>query len=348
MTAFKEAEVRPQITGIIQNRLYQEGSYVQADEVLFQIDPTTYQSAVNSAEAQLKKAIASEATNAKEVKRYAQLLKKKLTSQQNYDQAESVYLQAKAEVAIRQAELDYANIQLSYTKIKAPISGYAGFSLVSEGSLLTSGQANYITTIIQTDNVYVDMKQSSVALYKLKQEFMDLKTEKPTIPVTITLEDGSTYQHTGHLEFLDTQVDDSTGTVTLRAIIPNPENTLLAGMYVRAHIAMPEEREYLVIPQSSVIRGQSGSPSVYVVGEDNKALKKSVVLGNEVDNGWIVTKGLTAGDKVIINNFNNIKHNQLVIVDNQKSPTKNISSVSDKISSASTAADSATNSQDVD
>lgn len=316
ITAFKEAEVRPQITGIVKSRLYQEGSYVEAGQVLFQIDPTSYQSTVNSANAQLKKALTSEINTKKEMLRYAQLLKKKLSSQQIYDEAESTYLQAKAEVAIRQADLDYANIELSYTKIKAPISGYAGFSQVSEGSLLTSGQSDYITTVIQTDNVYIDMKQSAVAFYKIKKEFQNKLAAKPIVPVSITLEDGTSYDQTGQLEFTDTQTDGSTGTVTLRAIIPNPDNSLLAGMYVRSHISMPEAREYLVVSQSIVVRSQSGQPSVFTVDENNKIVKKPVVLGNEVGNAWVVKEGLTVGDRIVLNNLNKIKNGLTVIVDN--------------------------------
>ncbi|GGP60523.1 efflux RND transporter periplasmic adaptor subunit [Shewanella saliphila] len=317
ITAFNEAEVRPQITGIVQSRLYKEGSYVTAGDVLFQIDPTTYQSTVNSAQAELKKALASEQSTQKAYIRYQALMKKSLTSQELLDDAESSYLQAKAEVAIRQAELDYANIELSYTQIRAPISGYAGFSQVSEGSLLTSGQSDYLTTIIQTNNVYVDMQQSSVSLYKLRQEFMNVRGTRPTIPVTITLEDGTLYQHTGKLEFADTRADNSTGSVTLRAIIPNPDNSLLAGMYVRANISMPEQRNYLVVPQSVVVRSQAGAPSVFVVDKDNKITKRAVELGNEVGNGWVVKTGLNVGDNVVVNNLNKLQNNQIVVVDSQ-------------------------------
>ena len=324
ITAFKEAEVRPQITGIIKNRLYQEGSYVEEGQVLFQIDPTIYQSNVNSANAELKKALSSERNAKKEMDRYALLLKKKLSSQQLFDTAEATYLEAKAEVAVSRATLDYANIELSYTKIKAPIAGRAGFSQVSEGSLLTSGQTDYITTVIQTDNVYIDMQQSAVAFYKIQQEFKDAKTTNPTVPVSITLEDGTVYDQTGQLEFTDTQTNESTGTVALRAIIENPNNALLAGMYVRANISMPEARDYLVVKQSTVVRSQSGLPSVFIVDDNNQAVKKSVVLGNEVDNGWVVKEGLEAGDKVIINNFSKVKNGLTVIVDNASdTPTTN-------------------------
>jgi len=324
ITAFNEAEVRPQITGIVKNRLYQEGSYVEEGQVLFQIDPTIYQSNVNSANAELKKALSSERNAKKEMARYAQLLKKKLSSQQLFDTAEATYLEAKAEVAVRRATLDYANIELSYTKIKAPIAGRAGFSQVSEGSLLTSGQTDYITTVIQTDNVYIDMQQSAVAFYKIQQEFKNTNATNPTVPVSITLEDDTVYDKTGQLEFTDTQTNESTGTVALRAIIENPNNALLAGMYVRAKISMPEARDYLVVKQSTVVRSQSGLPSVFIVDDNNEVVKKSVVLGNEVDNGWIVKEGLKAGDKVIINNFNKVKNGLTVIVDNASDkPTTN-------------------------
>ncbi|MGJ8580804.1 MAG: efflux RND transporter periplasmic adaptor subunit [Psychromonas sp.] len=315
ITAFKEAEVRPQITGIVKNRLYEEGSYVEEGDTLFLIDPTTYQSTVNSANAELKKAQSTEQNAKKEMVRYSQLLKKKLSSQQLFDQAEATYLEAKADTAISQAALDYANIELSYTKIKAPISGQAGFSNVSEGSLLTSGQTDYLTTIIQTDNVYVDMQQSAVNLYKIKRQFKDALAEKPVVPVTLTLEDGTTYEEQGTLGFVDTQVEGSTGTVTLRAVFPNPDGELLAGMYVRAHIAYPEARDYLVVPQNTVVRSQSGAPSVYIVNEDNVVEKKSITLSNEVGSSWVVEKGLAVGDRIITNNLTKIKSDLSVVVD---------------------------------
>ncbi|GAD01709.1 efflux RND transporter periplasmic adaptor subunit [Agarivorans albus] len=322
ITAFKQAEVRPQVTGILKSRLYVEGSQVETGDVLYQIDPTVYQSNVNSAQAQLAKALTSQETARKTAIRYQELLKKKLTSQQLYDDADAAYKEAQAEVAIRQAALDYANIELSYTQIKAPISGQVGLSQVSEGSLLTAEQSSYLTTIIQTSNVYVDMQQSSLSIHKLKQDFSDFKDKREEIPVSITLEDGSAYEQIGHLEFADTQVSGSTGTVTLRAIIPNSNNTLLAGMYVRAHISMPEARDYLVVPQSAVVRSQSGEPSVFVVGLDNKTVKKSVELGNEVGNGWVVKQGLASGDLVVINNILNMRNNIDVVVDSTSLSTQ--------------------------
>jgi membrane fusion protein (multidrug efflux system) len=161
------------------------------------------------------------------------------------------------------------------------------------------------------------MEQSSLSLYKLQKEFSELAEKKPIVPVSITLEDGTTYEHQGQLEFIDTQVSSSTGSVTLRALIPNPEHTLLSGMYVRAHIASPEERNYLVVPQSAVVRSQSGEPSIFIVDENNKTVKKSVVLGNEVNNQWVVKEGLALGDKVVINNLTKVKSNQTVVIDSE-------------------------------
>jgi len=316
ITAFKKAEVRPQVSGILKSRLYNEGKMVKAGDVLYEIDPTTYLSAVNSAKAQLAKALANEATTKRSALRYKELLRKNLSSKLVYDEAESLYEQAEAEVAIRQAELDNANVLLSYTKVKAPISGRIGISSVSEGSLLTAEQSSYLTTIIQTNDVYVDMQLPSVSLYKIRQRFQHLRgTEPLLIPVSITLEDGTPYELIGHLEFTDTQVTGSTGTVTLRAIIPNPNNTLLAGMYVRAHISMPEEQDYLVVPQSAVVRSQSGQPALFIINGENKAVKKDIVLGREVGNGWIVDMGLSAGEKVVISNLIRVRNNQEVIID---------------------------------
>ena len=315
ISALKKAEVRPQVTGILQTRLFKEGDFVNADEVLYQIDPTIYQATVNSAKAQLTKALAAESTTQKSVTRYRELLKKKLASQELYDEAESAYLQAKAEVTIKKAELDYANIELSYTKIKAPISGIIGISLASEGSLLTVGQSSYLTTIIQSDHVYVDMQQSSLSLYKLKQTFNSSTNDQAYIPAVLTLEDGTEYSEEGYLEFSEAQVNASTGSVTLRAIIPNPQYTLLPGMFVRAKISAPEARDYVVVPQSTIIRSQSGEPYVFTVNEKNISEKVFLKLGNEIGNGWIIEKGLKSGDRVIISNLNKIKNEQAVVID---------------------------------
>ncbi|MFA0086054.1 efflux RND transporter periplasmic adaptor subunit [Vibrio sp. 10N.261.51.F12] len=315
ISAFKQAEVRPQVSGIVIERLFEEGSYVNSGDLLYQIDSTSYQATVNSAKAQLDKAIANENTTQKAAVRYSELLKKNLTSQVLSDEATSAYQQAVAEVAIRQADLDNANIELSYTQVKAPISGKIGISQVSEGSLVTSGQSAYLTTIIQSDHVYVDMQQSSLSLYKIQQEFIGQEHGDIDVPVSVTLEDGTQYGEIGYLAFSDAHVDDSTGSVTLRAVIPNSNHALLSGMFVRATISMPVEKDYLVVPQSTVVRSQSGEPSVFVVDETGLTEKKPVVLGNEIGNGWVVEEGLVAGDKIVVSNLIRVKNNQSVIID---------------------------------
>ena len=325
ISAFKEAEVRPQVSGIIKSRLFEEGANVKAGEVLYQIEPTTYQASVKSNKAQLQKALADQNATQKTLLRYTELLRKKLTSQQDFDDADSANQQALAEVAIRQAELDNANILLSYTQIKAPISGIIGISQVSEGALITAQQATKLATIIQSNQVYVDMTQSSVALYAQQQEFQSgvKKNEKPpVIPVKITLEDGSEYDQTGYLEFSDSQVDNSTGSVTLRALVSNEKHNLLPGMFVRATISAPEEKEYIVIPQSLVVRTQSGEPTAYVVNADNQVKRVDLILGHEVDGGWVVEQGLAIGDKVVMNNLSKIQSNQTVVVDSENTVYK--------------------------
>ena len=284
--------------------------------MLYQIDPVTYQASVNSNKAELAKAVVDQKATQKSLVRYKELIKKKLTSQQAFDDAETANDQALAEVAIRQAALDNANTLLSYTKIKAPISGRIGLSNISEGALITAQQSTNLATIIQSNQVYVDMTQSSILLYAQQQEFKGT-TEKPIVPVKITLEDGSEYDETGYLEFSDVQVSDSTGSVTLRALVPNEQHSLLPGMFVRATISAPQEKEYIVIPQSLVVRTQSGQPTAYVINSDNKAMRIDLILGNEVDAGWVVKQGLTVGDKVVMNNLSKIKSNQTVVIDSQ-------------------------------
>ncbi|MFT6926663.1 MAG: membrane fusion protein (multidrug efflux system) [Psychromonas sp.] len=320
ISAFKNAEVRPQVTGIIESRLFEEGAEVKAGEVLYQIDPVIYQASVNSYQAQLQKAVADQLSTKKSIVRYTSLLKKNLTSQQNYDDAYSANQQALAEVAIRQAALDNASVLLSYTQIKAPISGRIGLSQVSEGSLVTAQQDTNLASIIQSNQVYVDMTQSSVTLYAQQQEFqgsLENAEKPPVIPVKITLEDGSEYDQLGYLEFSDVRVDNSTGSVTLRALVANEKHRLLPGMFVRATISAPKEKQYIVIPQSLVVRTQSGEPTAYVINSDNQVKRVDLILGNEVDNGWVVKKGLAVGDNVVMSNLSKIKANQTVVIDSE-------------------------------
>ncbi|MUJ36945.1 efflux RND transporter periplasmic adaptor subunit [Aliivibrio fischeri] len=322
ISAIKEAEVRPQVSGIITERLFKEGKEVKQGDVLYQIDPATYQANVNSAEATLNRTLADQNVAKKTLNRVAELAKKKLSSQQDFDDAQAAYEQATAEVAVSQAALDYSNILLSYTQVTAPISGRIGISQVSEGALVTAEQSNYLTTIQQINDVYVDMSQSSLSLLKLKREFPRNKDheQEPTIPVDIKMEDGTGYPVQGYLEASDISVDESTGSMTLRAIVSNPNNELLPGIFVRATIYSPSEKDYIVIPQSIVVRSQTGEPFVYIANDKNIVEKRAISLGNEMENNWIVLDGLKEGEQVIINNLQKIKEGASVVIDNAIPP----------------------------
>lgn len=334
ISAIKEAEVRPQVSGIITERLFKEGKEVKQGDVLYQIEPATYQANVNSAKATLNRTLADQNVAKKTLNRIAELAKKKLSSQQDFDDAQAAYEQATAEVAVSQAALDYSNILLSYTQITAPISGRIGISQVSEGALVTAEQSSYLTTIQQINNVYVDISQSSLSLLKLKREFPRNKDheQERKIPVDIKMEDGTDYPIQGYLEASDILVDESTGSMTLRAIVSNPNNELLPGIFVRATIYSPSEKDYIMIPQSIVIRSQTGEPFVYIANDKNIVEKRAISLGNEMENNWIVLNGLKEGEHVIINNLQKIKEGAPIVIDNATPP---VDSSSDNQSVAS-------------
>ncbi|MGO2168921.1 efflux RND transporter periplasmic adaptor subunit [Pseudoalteromonas sp. AOP31-A2-14] len=316
VSAIKESEVRPQVSGIIKSRLFTDGKDVKEGDVLYQIDPAIYQANVNNAQASVKKAQADQKVAKKTLLRYEKLAKNNVASQQDLDDAEASYEQASAEVNVTQANLDYNNILLSYSQVKAPISGRIGISTVSEGALVTAEQSSYLTTIKQFDSVYVDMTQSSLALQKIRKELIGQeKKDDIDVPVTIKLEDGSAYPLKGYLESLDITVDQSTSSVTLRAIMPNPTLELLPGIFVRATIMGPVMQNIKLLPQSVIIRSQNGAPYVYVVNENNQAVKKDVVLGQEIGTQWEIKQGLTDGDKVIINSFLQLKDGVAVVID---------------------------------
>ncbi|MGV3002156.1 efflux RND transporter periplasmic adaptor subunit [Vibrio sp. E150_018] len=318
VAAIRESEVRPQVSGIIQKRLFTEGKEVKAGDVLYQIDPSIYQANVNNTQSNLDKAKADQNVAKKKLDRYTELNKKKLISQQDYDDAEANYEQATAEVNVAQSNLDYNNILLSYTEVKAPISGRIGISTVSEGALVTAEQTSYLTTIKQYDSVYVDMTQSSLELQRIRKNVTGTQAPKNDKhpEVRIKLEDGSLYSLSGYLESSDITVDQSTSSVTIRAIVPNPDKELLPGIFVRATIMGPILSDVILLPQSVIIRSQKGDPYVYIVDENNQAVKKDLVLGQEVDNQWVILEGLKAGDKVILNNVMKLKNGVEVSIDN--------------------------------
>ncbi|NQE63803.1 efflux RND transporter periplasmic adaptor subunit [Caulobacter sp. RHG1] len=298
-SAFLVSEVRPQVGGVIKSRLFEEGSYVRAGQPLYQIDPATFQAAYNSAAANLAQAQAT-ATSAKlKADRFKGLVDSGAVSKQDNDDAQAAALQTAAAVAVQRAALDNARINLNWTKVAAPISGRIGKSAVTPGALVTAGQTTALATIQDMSKIYVDLTRTSAELLKLKQQFASGKVGKTnTAQVNLVLEDGSTYPTPGTLEFSDITVDAGTGSVGLRAVFQNPNGTLLPGMYVRATLSQGVAASGILIPQAGVQRDPKGNAMVSLVGAKGAEMRP-VTLGQTVGDKWLVTSGLTAGDKVI-------------------------------------------------
>lgn len=297
------AEVRPQVTGIIQKRLFTEGSDVKAGQVLYQIDPATYQAAFASARAAQARAEATLNTVRLKAERYRDLVKIKAVSQQDDDDAQAALKQAEADVAATKAAVETARINLSYTRVTAPISGRIGRSTVTDGALVTASQPAALSTIQQLSSMYVDVTQSSAELLKLKQSLASglLKSNGASkARVKLLLEDGSVYPLPGALKFSEVTVDPSTGSITLRAVFPNPKQTLLPGMFVRAVLEEGESPQAILVPQRGVTRNPKGEAMVMIVGAEEKVEPRVIKVARTVDENWLVSEGLKAGDRVIL------------------------------------------------
>ena len=301
-SAHRIAEVRPQVNGIILKRYFVEGSDVKAGQVLYQIDPATYEAAVASAEASLAKAEATEQSARLKAKRYAELVKVKAISTQDYDDAQASWKQAVAEIAAAKAALKSARIDLGYTKVRATISGRIGKSSVTEGALVTAQQAASLTTIQQLDPIYVDVTQSTTDLLQLRQLYASgqLEHTQDGAVVHFVLENGAAYPHSGKLEFSDVTVDETTGMVTVRALAPNPDRLLLPGMFVRAILTQGEQPNGLLVPQAAVSRTAKGGASVLLVNADNKVEQREIEVGRAFHGNWVVESGLKGGERVIV------------------------------------------------
>nr|WP_322940226.1 efflux RND transporter periplasmic adaptor subunit [Pseudomonas sp. s4] len=287
-SAYRIAEVRPQVNGIIQKRLFTEGSEVKAGQQLYQIDPATYEAAYKSAQATLlsAKSLAD---------RYKLLVNDKAVSQQAYDEARAASLQA-------DAALEQARIDLRYTRVMAPISGRIGRSAVTEGALVNNGQASAMATIQQLDPIYVDVTQSSKELLRLRRDLAEGRLQKASdsaAKVALKLEDGSRYAHEGTLEFSEVAVDESTGSVTLRAVFPNPDHLLLPGMFVHAELLSGIKENAILAPQQGVTRNQRGEPTAMVVNAENKVEQRVLKADRTAGNAWLVEDGLKDGDRLI-------------------------------------------------
>ena len=297
------AEVRPQVSGIIQKRTFTEGSDVKAGQVLYQIDPATYQAAYASAKANEARAEANLVPARLREGRFRDLVKINAVSKQDYDNAYAELKQAEAELAASKAAVESARINLAYTRVTAPISGRIGRSAVTEGALVTANQPAALSTIQRLDSVYVDVTQSSSDMLKLNQSLASglLKRDSAgQAQVKLLLEDGSEYPLIGNLKFSDVTVDQSTGSITLRAVFPNPKQVLLPGMFVRAVLQEGINEQAILVPQRGVTRDPAGNATVMLVGAGEKAEPRVIKVARTVGDSWLVSEGLQQGDRVIL------------------------------------------------
>ncbi|KAA1278000.1 efflux RND transporter periplasmic adaptor subunit [Citrobacter pasteurii] len=301
-TSFRIAEVRPQVSGIVLKRNFTEGSDVEAGQSLYQIDPATYQADYDSAKGELAKSEAAAAIAHLTVKRYVPLVGTKYISQQEYDQAIADARQADASVIAAKAAVESARINLAYTKVTSPISGRIGKSNVTEGALVTNGQATELATVQQLDPIYVDVTQSSNDFMRLKQsvEQGSLHKDDASSTVELVMENGQSYPLKGSLQFSDVTVDESTGSITLRAVFPNPQHTLLPGMFVRARIDEGVQPNAILVPQQGVTRTPRGDATVMIVNDKSQVESRAVVAAQAIGDKWLISKGLQPGDKVIV------------------------------------------------
>lgn len=300
-SAYRVAEVRPQVSGIILKRNFVEGSDVKAGQSLYQIDPATYQAAYDSAKGDLTQAQANARIAQLTVKRYKPLLGTKYISQQDYDTAVATAAQNDAAVQVAKANVETARINLAYTKVTSPISGRIGKSSVTEGALVQNAQTTALATVQQLDPMYVDVTQSSEDFMRLRSELESgqLKQNDGKANVTLLMQNGNSYPQTGTLEFSDVTVDETTGSITLRAIVPNPNHALLPGMFVRARLDEGTNPNALLVPQQAVARTPTGQATVMVVGADNKVEARQVTTSQAIGDKWLVTDGVKAGERVI-------------------------------------------------
>ena len=307
---YQVAELRPQVTGIVKARLFKEGSEVKAGQVLYRLDPATYQAAYDSARASQARAEANLEAARLKAGRYARLVKIEAVSAQANDEAQAGQKQAQADVGVAKAALDRARVDLDYTRVTSPIAGRIGRSSVTAGALVTANQVAALATVQQLDPIYVDLTQSSAELLALKRA-LDAGTLTRaggnSVPVQLVLEDGSAYGAEGKLEFSEVTVDQATGSVTLRAVFPNPKGELLPGMYVRARLTQGVNRDAMLVPHAAVSRDPKGNATVMVVNAENKVEARVVEAVQSKGDNWVVTEGLAAGDRVIVEGLQKVK-----------------------------------------
>ncbi|PXF29224.1 hemolysin D [Pokkaliibacter plantistimulans] len=310
-SAYLVSEVRPQVGGIIQKRLFTEGSDVKAGDVLYLIDPATYEAELESAKANLARADANVESARLKAKRYKELVQINAVSKQDYDDADASLKQSLADVAAYKAAIRSAQINLNYTKVTSPISGRIGKSSVTPGALVTANQTTALATVQQLDPVYVDVTQSSVDLLRLKRELASGQLSKASASdeakVKLILEDGSLYPNEGKLAFSDVSVNESTGAVTLRAVFPNPNMILLPGMYVRAEIEEGVREQGILVPQQGVTRDIKGNAVAMVINSQGIVEVHTLKTNRAIGDKWLIDDGLKAGDQVIVEGLQKVR-----------------------------------------
>lgn len=300
VSPYRQSQVRPQVDGIITERLFEEGADVEKGQQLYQIDDARYKAALNSAIADLKSAQANVKSVKARAQRYEELVGSGAVSRQEYDDVRATLDQANAAIAVAQADVDLARVDLGYTKVYAPISGRISRSFITEGALVTANQDQHLAVITQIDPVYIDMQQSGDDAMKLRARMAGMET----VPVRLTLDaqTGMTYPHEGALKFSEVTVDETAGSITLRALMPNPDGVLLSGLFVRATLDLGEG-EALLVPQRAATRMPNGALTVWVVDGDGKAQNRTVEVERAHGDDWIVKSGLKPGDTVIVSGY---------------------------------------------
>ena len=296
------SDIRPQVSGVILKRLFVEGSDVSAGQQLYQIDPATYKASYDTAVATVKHDQAALVTDRAKAARYKTLAAAQAVSEQDYDDALAAVLEDEANIASGEASVEQAEINLRYTKVNAPIAGTIGASAVTPGALVTADQTTALDTVTQLDPIYVDLNESSTTWLRLKQEADSgqLETANGAAKVSLVLEDGSSYPLDGEMQFSEVNVDQTTGTVLVRAIFPNPHHLLLPGMYVHAELDEGVNKNGILVPQQAVAHNTHGDSTVLLVGPDNKVVLKIIQVSGDLGNDWIVSGGLKPGDKLIV------------------------------------------------
>ncbi|WP_375381265.1 efflux RND transporter periplasmic adaptor subunit [uncultured Sphingomonas sp.] len=311
--AYQSSDVRPQVSGLVQKRYFVEGSIVHAGQPLYQIDPSLYRASVNQANANLASAQANAEATRLQADRYKPLADIEAVSKQDYTNALATARQGGAAVLQNRAALETARINLRYTTVPAPITGRIGRSLFTVGALVTTSQTDPLTTIQQLDPIYVDIQESASSLLALRRALSKDDGIVPTRAVVrLKLDDGSDYGQTGSVEFSEVVVDQSTGTVTLRARFPNPQGVLLPGMFVRANFAQATDQNAIKVPEPAITRDPQGAATLYLVGANNHAIQRTVTADRTDGPFWVVTSGLKPGDKVITQGLATLKPNQAI------------------------------------